>query len=53
MTITYTVPEQSEPKTGVIIKTYEPGKYLVREDHPVKNQPNTRFVFFDQIVEVK
>ena len=53
MTITYTVPEQSEPKTGTIIKTYEPGKYLVREDQPVRNQPDTRFVFNTQIISIK
>jgi len=51
MKITYTVPESKEHQTGVVIKTYEIGKYLVREDKPIPGQPDTRFVFGPQIVK--
>jgi len=52
MQITYTVPESKSPKTGKIIKTYEPGKYLVKEDQPIHNQPDYRFVFGSQVISI-
>ena len=52
MKITYTVPEQAEPKTGHIIHTYQPGKYIVKEDRPTLGQPKERFVFSWQVVKI-
>ena len=48
-TITYTTHEHTQPQTGTILKVYEPGKYLVKEQNPTPGQPTTRFVFSAQV----
>ena len=52
MKIVYRKPGFDSPRTGVVVKEYEVGKYLVKEDDPVPGQPSTRFVFGPEIISL-